>query len=98
MNQHANTIEKGKRSFTFILNKLCQDTIYDWITNHRKSNGLYLFPGKSVDSKIASSRINEIIKSLARKRGITGLHVHAHSIRHTFAHILLESGNKIEDI
>jgi site-specific recombinase XerD len=39
--------------------------------------------------------ISAIIKQIANDAGLKGEHIHAHSLRHSFAHIL-ETGNKQE--
>jgi integrase len=70
--------------------------LHNYISNFRRSNSSYLFPGRGEDIGISTNRINAIIKEIALKAGLKGPHIHAHSMRHSFAHILLESGNKPE--
>jgi hypothetical protein len=51
-----------------------------------------LFPGQK-QGPLSPSRISKIVKEVATRANISGQHIHAHSIRHSFAHILLEAGN-----
>ncbi len=94
--QNGRTLEKGGKWFTFVINKRVNELLEKWIETGRKSMGSYLFPGRGEDIGISTHRINTIIKNIGKRAGIEGPHVHAHSLRHTFAHNLLEEGNKPE--
>ncbi len=94
--QTGRTLEKGNKWFTFVINKKVHSLLERWIDEGRKSRGSYLFPGRGEDIGVCPHRINSIIKGIAKRAGLEGPHIHAHSLRHTFAHILLEEGNKPE--
>jgi integrase/recombinase XerD len=96
INKTGRTLEKGNKWFTFPISENLSKLLVQYITNKRKSNSSYLFPGRGEDIGISPSRISAIIKQISKDAGLTGLHIHAHSLRHSFAHILLESGNKAE--
>jgi integrase len=96
INKSGRTIEKGNKWFTFSISDNLSELLYKYINTERKSNSSYLFSGRGEDIGISTNRINSIIKNIALKAGIEGPHIHAHSIRHSFAHILLESGNRPE--
>lgn len=96
--QSGTTLEKGNKWFTFPMNKMIQNLLHKWITTQRKSNGEYVFPGMGENTGLSTHRINTIIKEIAQRCGIEGKHVHAHSLRHSYAHMLLESGNTPESV
>jgi integrase len=96
INKTGRTIEKGNKWFTFIITDELSKIIYEYITTTRIANSSYLFPGRGEDIGLSSSRINALIKKIAKDADIHGPHIHAHSLRHSFAHILLESGNRPE--
>lgn len=96
VNKSGRTIEKGNKWFTFPICEKLALLLRDYINNNRKSRTSFLFPGSGEDIGLSTARINAIIKNIAKKAGIEGPHIHAHSLRHSFAHILLESGNKPE--
>lgn len=92
INENAKTLEKGGKWFSFVLTPNTKLLLHKWITEHRKAHSQYLFPGRG-DNPISTNRIGKIIKEIGEKAGVTGPHVHPHALRHTFAHLLLESGN-----
>jgi integrase len=91
INSDGRTLEKGKKWFAFVICDKLRDALTDWI-QERPINSEYLFPGRG-SQPLCTSRISKIIKEIADDAKVTGPHVHAHSIRHSFAHILLEAGN-----
>ena len=93
VNKSCRTIEKGNKWFTLPISEKCSIALKNYILNHRKGITSYLFPGRGEDIGISPVRINAIIKDIALKAGLKGSHIHAHSLRHSFAHILLETGN-----
>ena len=92
INENAKTLEKGGKWFSFVLTPNTKLLLHKWITEHRKAHSQYLFPGRG-DNPITTNRIGKIIKEIGERAGVVGPHVHPHSLRHTFAHLLLESGN-----
>lgn len=96
INNSGRTIEKGNKWFTFSICENLSLLLKEYINNHRVSRTSYLFPGRGENIGLSPSRINAVIKNIAKKAGLSGSHIHAHSLRHSFAHILVESGNKPE--
>lgn len=96
INKTGRTIEKGNKWFTFVISEKLSELLLKYITTQRKNISSYLFPGRGEDIGLSPSCISAIIKKIAKKAGLDGKHIHAHSLRHSFAHILLESGNKPE--
>jgi integrase len=90
------TIEKNNKWFTFNLNSKVKSVLWDWIMNYRKANFdcEHLFVGRG--GALTTNRIRELIKNVVKRAGLEGAHLHPHSFRHTFAHMLLESGNNVE--
>ena len=93
INKSGRTIEKNNKWFTFPISEELNHLLFKYINENRKSNSSYLFPGTGQDIGISTNRINSIIKNIGQQSGLKGKHIHAHSLRHSFAHILLESGN-----
>lgn len=96
INKTGRTLEKGNKWFTFAISENLSKLLLEYITTKRKSNSSYLFPGRGEDIGLSPCRISAIIKQIASSAGLIGKHIHAHSLRHSFAHILLETGNKPE--
>lgn len=96
INKTGRTVEKGNKWFTFVISEKLSELLLQYITTQRKNISQYLFPGRGEDIGLSPSSISSIIKKIAKKAGLTGKHIHAHSLRHSFAHILLETGNKPE--
>lgn len=96
INKTGRTLEKGNKWFTFAISENLSKLLFEYISTKRKSNSSYLFPGRGEDIGLSPSRISVIIKQIANDANLKGKHIHAHSLRHSFAHILLEAGNKPE--
>jgi hypothetical protein len=93
------TIEKGNKWFEFVINPEVQDLIKKWVSESRKSISDYLFPSSTTKSgHISSNTIRIRFKKICDKCGISGKHLHLHSLRHSYAHILLKCGNNISII
>ena len=86
------TLEKGRKWFTFVICERLKRALEKWIIEERNVLSEYLFPGTKQGS-LSPSRISKIVKEISARAGLDGKHIHAHSIRHSFAHILLEAGN-----
>ena len=95
INKVGRTIEKGNKWFTFPIADLLSDVLHTYITTSRKSDSEYLFSSKRC-ANVTPNAISATIKKISRMAGLNGKHIHAHSIRHSFAHILLETGNRPE--
>lgn len=92
INETGRTKEKGGKWFSFVIAPSVKQSLHTWLSCHRKNHSGYVFPGRG-ENPLCTSYIGRIIKDIGRKAGVEGPHVHPHSIRHTFAHMLLEAGN-----
>jgi len=87
------TIEKGSKWFSFLITDKIKELMYIYIESDRLSNSEYLFPSSKINDHISTASVRYMIKKLASDAGINGTHAHPHSLRHSYAHILLDCGN-----
>lgn len=93
------TLEKGSKWFTFIINNRVSHLIMNWCKGFRPSNGSpYLFSGRGSNPHIHEASVRRIFHGWCSAAGLEGKHLHPHSIRHSYAHILLEAGNDIYNV
>lgn len=92
------TIEKGNKWFSFVLNTKVKELIYKWVTTERKSvNSEYLFPSRNgTRSNITTGTVRKLFNRVCKNAGLNGTHLHPHALRHSYAHILLNSGNSVD--
>ena len=92
------TIEKGNKWFSFVLNSKVKELIYKWVTSERKSvNSEYLFPSRNgTRPNITTGTVRKMFNSVCENAGLKGTHLHPHALRHSYAHILLNSGNSVD--
>jgi hypothetical protein len=91
------TLEKGNKWFTFVLSPQVQRLLYVYISSVRQAGSFeYLFPGNPPTQPLSTSTLRAIIKKLGQSCHLTGRHLHPHAFRHTYAHILLETGNPVD--
>lgn len=96
VNTYAKTREKGNKWGQFIVNEYVQKLIYEWLTQHRRADtNPYLFPGIG-NSPLTTSTIRRIFSSMCKNLNLSGKQFHPHALRHTFAHLALESGLRVE--
>jgi hypothetical protein len=87
------TICKGNKIYRFAIGPQVKDLIEMWLYNHRPSDPTpFLFPGRD-GGKISTSTVRQYFNAICLKAGLKGEQFHPHALRHSFAHILLESGN-----
>jgi integrase len=91
INADGRTLEKGKKWFSFVICDELRNALTEWI-HIRPINSEYLFPGRGTQP-LCTSRIGMLIKEIATSANVYGPHVHIHALSHSFAHILLETGN-----
>jgi integrase len=91
------TLEKGSKWFTFMLAIPVKALIFQWITTHRPAmDSPYLFPGKI--GHISTSNVRYRFKNIAKRADVHGTYVHPHAMRHTYGHMMLETGNTVETV
>jgi integrase/recombinase XerD len=92
------TIEKGRKWFSFAMNEQVQKLLYEWIVNLRPADpSPYLFPGQCASrGHITTTTIRNTFRGWCKAAGLTGKEFHPHALRHSYAHILLESGNSVD--
>ena len=90
------TKEKGNKWATFMLTSEVRDLVFQWLTQHRSaSESPYLFPGLR-GGCISTQAIRSNFRKICHACGLAGDAFHPHALRHSFAHILLESGNSVD--
>ena len=97
--QTGRTIEKGNKWFTFIINNHVNSLIELWVKTKRPNNGsVYLFPGRGDIPYMREASVRKAFHRWCEAAGMKGTHLHPHSIRHSYGHLLLEAGNNIHDV
>jgi hypothetical protein len=93
------TIEKGHKWFQFMLNNRVKELIFKWIQTRRPAvDSPYLFPGRGKTGHVTTAHVRTIFNGVCSRAGLEGPHLHPHSLRHSYAHILLESGNDVNTV
>jgi hypothetical protein len=92
-NDTGRTICKGNKPYRFKFPPDVKDLIAMWLNNQRPADPTpFLFPGRD-GGKISTASVRNHFNVICRKAGLEGAQFHPHALRHSFAHILLESGN-----
>src|SRR3989338_10638262 len=86
---------KGKKDRIFNIPNFLLDVLKEQVERQKQSNQEFLFTG--LKGKLSSRNIQKIVKNASRKAGIQK-NVHPHTLRHSFATHLLESGTDIRYI
>lgn len=99
INDTGRTLDKNRKWFTFMICNQLKKLLWEWIVIKRKYmfENDYLFPSRNGEC-LTTNTIYTIIKRICKNAGVEGPHVHPHSFRHTYAHMLLECGNSVENV
>jgi integrase len=93
------TLEKGCKWFDFVINDKVKELITRWIMEERRGGTDYLFSsGRNSGKNMASITMRVRFKKLCENAGLNGRHLHLHSLRHSYAHMLLKCGNSVSVI
>lgn len=95
--EQGSTIDKGRKVYSFKIQKRVGTLFKSWLNNHRPFNpSVYLQPGRAAGQPISTSSIRQRFQVICTKAGLKGTEFHPHALRHCYSHILLELGNPIE--
>lgn len=86
---------KGKKDRMFNIPKRLENKLKKQVQTQKESNQEYLFSGKK--GSLTDRNLQKIVRNAAKKAGINK-EVHPHTLRHSFATHLLESGVDIRMI
>lgn len=98
--------EKGNKIREFINSQNIKKLIVSYIHKIELDFGIkqdimnkFVFSrSPNLNSKLASSTLNSILKKIAIRAGVTDINVQAHTFRHTLVGKLMDAGNKIETV
>lgn len=87
---------KGNKERTAYLNRSCTDALSVYLTERKAINGLIdetaLFVSHRTKKRLTNKRVEDIVKSRITAAGLSYTGCTPHSLRHTLATMLLESG------
>jgi integrase len=94
------TLEKGQKWFSFMINQRVDGLLLRWLNEMRPADpSPYLFPSVSVGgAPITTETVRSHFTALCNAAGLDGKEFHPHALRHSYAHILLESGNDSQTV
>jgi predicted transcriptional regulator len=99
VNETGRTLEKGNKWFTFIMSPEVRHLMSLWITKKRPASpSPYLFPGCGSSGHQTTASVRWLFAKVFEKAGLSGKEFHPHALRHSYAHILLESGNSVDKV
>jgi site-specific recombinase XerD len=92
---------KGRKDRDVVLSPRLLDELRDYWRRANPRPKTYLFPGRgphqSVDVPVQSKSVFDAVRQAAKRAGLDK-HVHPHTLRHSFATHLLESGADLNTI
>ena len=91
------TLEKGNKYINFAISPVMKQAIEDWVINHRHPNSDWLFSSRT-GGHMSYNSLRMAAMQVFKDAGFNGPKYHPHSLRHSYAYILLENGNDIAHI
>jgi site-specific recombinase XerD len=92
---------KGRKDRDVVLSPRLLDELRDYWRRANPRPKTYLFPGRgphqSVDVPVQSKSVFDAVRQAAKRAGLDK-HIHPHTLRHSFATHLLESGADLNTI
>lgn len=82
---------KGKKDRLLPLPERAVDALADWLELRPECNHEYLFTHPN-GTRLSRKALAGIVKRAVKRAGIEGKHVTLHTVRHTFACLMLQSG------
>jgi hypothetical protein len=96
--KRGQVMEKGNKLLRFTIQPKIQRLVEIWLAHHRPGDpSPYLFPGSQTDH-VSTATIRTRFDTYCMEAGVCGANVHPHSLRHSFAHIMLEADNPTEQV
>jgi integrase len=96
--EQGRTLDKGAKFFSFHLTKRVQELMGLWFNKHRPVEPCeFVFPGRG-GAHVSTNRFWVRFRRMCQEANLEGRRFHPHSLRHCFAHILLEVGNPAEKV
>mgnify|MGYP001584849705 CR=1 FL=1 len=92
---YLRVLGKGAREETIPVDDAVLRGVREYLATRHDDNP-YLFPGKSPGSHISPNVIGDMIRDMAKRAGLAG--VHPHTLRHTAGAILREMGVDARDM
>lgn len=96
--------EKGNKIREFVTSSNIKRIIVSYLHQYEDvlqddfSNKYVFSRNKNLTVKMASATLNNILKKIALRAGVTNVNVQAHTFRHTLVGKLMDAGNNIETV
>jgi integrase len=93
--------EKGNKTREFITSPNMKTIILRYLHEYRDVIGLdkYVFSrNQNLETKMGSSTLNNVLKRIGARAGVTDVNIQAHTFRHTLVGELMDAGNKVESV
>lgn len=105
-NEEGVTLTKGRKHHEFVLDALGRAAIERWLNTPESQGGrpitpsAFLLPSCATDNgQLSTTALSGIFKSICNRAGFGhDRRAHLHSMRHTHAHALMDSGNDASHI
>jgi integrase len=92
------TLEKGGKWFDFVMTTRIKELFVLWFRKLRAGDPTgYAFPGQK-KGHVSTATIRGMFTTMCKAAGLVGPQFHPHALRHSYAHILLETGSSLETV